>query len=63
MYENVATQGTKLTETKTMPESNYTIIQGTLTLDEFGKLIAALLSSIVYKFCSIVPCFFMACIA
>ena len=33
---NVTTQGRNLTETNTMPETNFTIIQGTLTIDEAG---------------------------
>ena len=37
VYNNIATQGTKLTETKTMPESNFTITQGTLTITEYGN--------------------------
>lgn len=37
VYQNVATKGTKLTETKTMPETNFTIVQGTLTLDEYAN--------------------------
>ena len=37
VYKNVATQGTTLTETKTMPETNYTITQGTLTITEMGN--------------------------
>jgi N4-gp56 family major capsid protein len=37
VYSDIATQGTKLTETTTMPESNFTITQGTLTITEFGN--------------------------
>ncbi len=37
VYSDVATQGTALVETTTMPESNYTITQGTLTVNEFGN--------------------------
>jgi N4-gp56 family major capsid protein len=37
VYKNVATQGTKLTETTTMPETQFKIVQGTLTIDEFGN--------------------------
>ena len=37
VYNNIATQGTTLTETTTMPESNFTITQGTLTIDELGN--------------------------
>jgi N4-gp56 family major capsid protein len=37
IYLDVSTQGTKLTETKTMPETQFTIIQGTLTIDEYGN--------------------------
>ena len=34
VYSDVATQGTTLTETTTMPETNYTITQGTMTITE-----------------------------
>jgi len=37
VYSDVSTQGTTLTETKTMPEGNYTITQGTLTITEAGN--------------------------
>jgi len=37
VYSDVATQGTTLTETKTMPETNFTISQGTLTITEMGN--------------------------
>jgi N4-gp56 family major capsid protein len=37
VYQNVATQGTVLTETRTMPETNFTITQGTLTITEYGN--------------------------
>jgi len=36
---NVATSGGQLTETNTIPETNYPIAQGTLTLNEFGLAI------------------------
>jgi hypothetical protein len=32
--QDVVTAGTTLTETSTMPETNFTILQGTLTIDE-----------------------------
>lgn len=37
VYSDVATQGTTLTETSTMPETNFTITQGTMTITEFGN--------------------------
>lgn len=37
VYKDVSTQGTTLTETNTMPETNFTIVQGTLTMVEFGN--------------------------
>ncbi len=37
VYSDVETQGTKLVETNVMPETNFTITQGTLTIDEFGN--------------------------
>ena len=37
VYSDVDTQGTTLVETSTMPESNFTITQGTLTVTEYGN--------------------------
>ena len=37
VYQDVATQGTSLVETSTMPETNFTITQGTLTITEHGN--------------------------
>lgn len=37
VYSDVATQGTTLTETATMPETNFTITQGTGTVVEYGN--------------------------
>jgi N4-gp56 family major capsid protein len=37
VVSNVATQGGALTETNTMPETNFTITQGTLTMGEYGN--------------------------
>lgn len=37
VYSNVATQGTRIAETSTMPETNFTVVQGTLTVDEYGN--------------------------
>lgn len=37
VYSDIATQGTTLVETSTMPESNFTITQGTMTITEFGN--------------------------
>lgn len=37
VVSNVATQGNSLTETNTMPETNFTITQGTLTIGEWGN--------------------------
>lgn len=57
VYSDVATQGTVLVETNTMPETNFTITQGTMTLTEFGnsvKKLAALFSSFVDELCSVV---------
>jgi hypothetical protein len=33
VYSDIATQGTTLVETTTMPESQFTITQGTLTIN------------------------------
>jgi N4-gp56 family major capsid protein len=37
VYSDVATQGTTLVETNTMPKTNFTITQGTMTITEFGN--------------------------
>jgi N4-gp56 family major capsid protein len=37
VYSDVVTQGTTLVETSTIPETNFTITQGTMTLQEFGN--------------------------
>lgn len=37
VYSDVATAGTTLNETTTMPETNITITQGTLTITEYGN--------------------------
>ena len=37
VYADVATQGTSLVETSTMPETNFTITQGTMTITEYGN--------------------------
>jgi hypothetical protein len=60
VYSDVATQGTTVLETSTMPETQFTITQGTMTITEFGRLIAALCSSFVDKFCAVVVGFDVA---
>lgn len=37
VYSDIGTQGSTLVETNTMPESNFTITQGTLTITEAGN--------------------------
>lgn len=37
VYSNVANQGTTLVETDTMPETQYSIVQGTMTITEMGQ--------------------------
>jgi N4-gp56 family major capsid protein len=37
VYSDVATQGTTLVENQDMPETNFTITQGSLTITEFGN--------------------------
>ena len=39
VVQDIATAGGTLVETATMPESNFTIIQGTLTVTEYGNSI------------------------
>ena len=35
VYSDVSSQGTTINETNTMPESNFTITQGTMTITEY----------------------------
>ena len=42
IYSDVATQGTVLPETNVMPETNFTIDQGTLTIDQLGNSVKKL---------------------
>ena len=37
VYQNIATQGTVLTEGTAIPQSNFTITQGTMTITEYGN--------------------------
>jgi N4-gp56 family major capsid protein len=37
VYSDISSQGTTLAETQTMPESNFTITQGTMTITEYGN--------------------------
>lgn len=37
VVQNVATAGGTLVETNTMPETNFTVVQGTLTITEYGN--------------------------
>jgi N4-gp56 family major capsid protein len=37
VYSKVATQGTTLVETNTMPQTNFTVTQGTMTISEYGN--------------------------
>lgn len=37
IYSDVANQGTVIAETSTMPETNFTITQGTMTITEYGN--------------------------
>jgi N4-gp56 family major capsid protein len=37
VFSDVVTPGSVLTETNTMPETNFTIVQGTLTITEYGN--------------------------
>lgn len=37
VYLDIAAQGTKLAEGTAIPESNFTIVQGTMTIDEYGN--------------------------
>lgn len=61
VIKNVATQGTTLVETTTIPETQFTVVQGTMTITEAGKLFAALISSFINKFGAVIFGFHMAC--
>src|SRR5574343_545197 len=37
VYSDISAQGTTLVETSTMPETNFTIVQGTMTITEYGN--------------------------
>ncbi len=37
IYSKVVTAGTKLVETNTMPQTNFTVTQGTMTITEYGN--------------------------
>ena len=39
VYSDVSSQGTTINETNTMPESNFTITQGTMTITEYGQAV------------------------
>lgn len=41
IISNIATQGTTLNETDTIPSSNFTATKGSCTVYEFGELLAA----------------------
>ena len=49
VVSDVATAGGTLVETNTMPETNFTITQGTLTITEYGGLFAAMLYGLCAK--------------
>lgn len=40
VYNKVATAGTKLVETSTMPQTNFSITQGTMTITEWGNSVS-----------------------
>ncbi len=50
VFSDVATAGTTLTETTTMPETNFTISQGTLSITELGNSVRKLAASIFSSF-------------
>ena len=42
VFSDIATAGGTLTETEKMPESNFTISQGTLTITEYGNSVRSM---------------------
>ena len=52
VFSDVATQGTRLTETTAMPETDFIISQGTLTINELGNSVVNLAAFIFSLFVS-----------
>jgi len=63
VYSDTETQGASLTEDTEIPQTKFTITQGSLTVTEYGKLIAASIFSTMDKFCSVVISFNMTVFA
>ena len=63
IYSDVTTAGGTLNENDTMPETDFSITQGTMTITEYGKSIAALFSKLVNHFCTVIVCQNMAVMA
>jgi len=58
IYSNTGTQGTRLPETTVMPETNFTIDQGSLTIYQYGNsvknLAALIFSSFTNLLCPVI---------
>jgi len=48
---NISTAGGTLIETDTIPKRNFTILQGTLTITEFGRHICRVVINLTRMFC------------
>lgn len=58
VYNDIATQGTTLTETSTVPLSNFTITQGTGTVTELANAIKIISCRLIQGAFSLVSSFF-----
>ncbi len=48
---NISTAGGTISETSTIPKRQYTITQGSLSVAEYGRLIAALIVNFMRRLC------------
>ena len=63
IYSDAATQGGKLTEGTVMPETNFTITQGSMSISEYGKSVAAFFSNLTNNLRTVIVSFNMAVVA
>ena len=63
IFSKIQTAGSTLTEGVPMPETNFTIKRGSLTVSQYGKSFAALFSNLCDNLCSVIVRFNMAVMA
>jgi len=63
IFSKISTAGAALTEGIPVPENHFTIARGSLTVQQYGKLFAALLSNLGNYFSSVIVGFNMAVMA